>query len=238
MAAGGQNLSSIGRTVGTMRSTSAASAKTPTADADPADDIEIAPITCDRLADLDALLSKGDPRTCQCAWMRLTNAEFAPLSADERRSLHHAAIRAAEAEGRAAGLLAYREGSAVGWVSFGWRDEFERVSASPARQAADDVPAWSVVCFVVSARARRHGVASRLLDAAVDYAREHGAPAVEGYPTATGRRSNDLWRGTVGMFDRAGFTPIAVRTRLGSPDRPVMRLGLDAHDSTKRGSSR
>ena len=41
---------------------------------------------------------------------------------------------------------------------------------------------WWVVCFVVASRARRRGVASALLAAAVDYAAAHGAPAIEGYP--------------------------------------------------------
>ncbi len=199
---------------------------TTASDARPASDgIEIVPITPDRIADLDALLARGDPRTCQCAWMRLTNAEFARLSPDERRSVHHGAIRDATADGRAAGLLAYRDDVAVGWVSFGPRDEFARVAAS-ATGPTDDVPAWSVVCFVVAARARRHGVAGRLLDAAVDYGERHGVPVLEGYPTTTGKRSNDLWRGTVGMFARAGFIPVEVRARRASPERPVMRRRL------------
>lgn len=188
------------------------------------DELEIVPITSDRLPDLDELLARGDPRTCQCAWMRLTNAEFARGSPDDRRAVHHSAIRAAEAAGRSAGLLAYRNGTAIGWVSFDERDEFDRVGTSSARRAADDAPAWAVVCFVVAARARRHGVAGRLLDAAVEYCSAHGAPALEAYPTTTtGRRSNDLWRGTVGMFERAGFTQVAVRSPSASADRPVMR---------------
>lgn len=199
-------------------------------------DIDIVPITGACLADLDELLARGDPRTCQCAWMRLTNAEYAPMSPDDRRSVHHAAIVAAEADGRAAGLLAYRDGAAVGWVSFGPRDEFERIAASRARQADDDLPAWSVVCFVVAAGARRHGVAGRLLDAAIDYGLAHGAPMLEGYPVTTGRRSNDLWRGTVGMFQRSGFTAVEVRSRASSPDRPIMRR--DLHHSSPRRSPR
>ena len=204
----------------------------------PAARLDIVPITSDRLADLDALLARGDPRTCQCAWMRLTNAEYERLSPDERRAVHHAAIRTAEAEGRAAGLLAYRQDVAVGWVSFDRREEFRRVAASAVRRAVDDSPAWSVVCFVVAARSRRIGVAARLLDSAVRSCAGAGAPALEAYPTASGRSGNDLWRGTVGMFERAGFTRVAVRSRMASVDRPVMRRSLPAPSSAPAGTRR
>jgi hypothetical protein len=46
----------------------------------------------------------------------------------------------------------------------------------------------------------------------VEYARAHGAPAVEGYPVDNGGRKVDLtmaYVGTRGVFERAGFTKAA-----------------------------
>jgi GNAT superfamily N-acetyltransferase len=57
-----------------------------------------------------------------------------------------------------------------------------RLSRSRTIPAVDDLPVWSVTCFVVRLGYRRRGVARALLAGAVSYAREHSAPALEGYP--------------------------------------------------------
>jgi ribosomal protein S18 acetylase RimI-like enzyme len=51
---------------------------------------------------------------------------------------------------------------------------------------ADDRPVWSVVCFVVRTGYRRQGLAHRLLDAAVTYARSEQVETLEGYPIESG----------------------------------------------------
>src|SRR6266704_374930 len=45
---------------------------------------------------------------------------------------------------------------------------------------------WSFVCFVVSRSVRGQGLTTRLLDAAADYDRRHGAPGLEAYPVDPG----------------------------------------------------
>ena len=95
----------------------------------------------------------------------------------------------------------------------------------------DDTPVWSIVCFVVSRRARRQGIAAALLDAAIDYARTHGATMLEAYPvdTSGGRvPSANAYHGTLGMFERAGFTVVDRRQwNATTPSRPIVRLALD-----------
>lgn len=88
----------------------------------------------------------------------------------------------------------------------------------------DDLPVWSIVCFVVPSPRRGRGVASALLRHAVDHARRSGACAVEGYPVGKPGRSQDqwLWHGAKSTFDRAGFREVARR----KPERPVLRLDL------------
>jgi GNAT superfamily N-acetyltransferase len=78
-----------------------------------------------------------------------------------------------------------KDGRAVGWVSLGPREDFERLERSRVRPRLDDIAVWSIVCFVVAKRARRQGVGAQLLDAAIDFARQHGAPALEAYPVDT-----------------------------------------------------
>ena len=88
---------------------------------------------------------------------------------------------------------------------------------------------WAVTCFVVARAARRSGVASALLEAAVTYAREHGARVIEGYPVDTaGARitSASGYTGTLSMFERAGFRVVADTTSKPQPGmfRRVVRL--------------
>ena len=116
----------------------------------------IVPVGPDNVDDLDALFARGDPRTCQCAYVRLTNAAFSAASTAERRGVHRAAVRAA-ADGRAAGLIAYHDDEPVGWISFNRREAYDRLS-SRLLGPVDDRPVWSVVCF--SSRRRRADRAS------------------------------------------------------------------------------
>ena len=82
--------------------------------------------------------------------------------------------------------------------------------------------------FAVANRHRRSSVGSVLLEAAVEFAREHGATALEGHPVDVAALSAArvggaaIFTGTVAMFSAAGFVEVA-RT---APSRPVMRLPL------------
>jgi GNAT superfamily N-acetyltransferase len=97
-----------------------------------------------------------------------------------------------------------------------------------AKVLPEDPGVWWVTCFAVDSRHRRSGVGSALLKAAVGFAREHGATAVEGHPVDVAALSvarvagSAIFTGTVAMFSAAGFTEVA-RTY---STRPVMRLLL------------
>ena len=128
------------------------------------------------------------------------------------------------------GLLAYRDERVVGWVSLGPREDFGRLAHSKILAPVDDTPVWSIVCFVVSRRVRGQGVATALLDAAVDYASANGGDPVEAYPVDTAGEKiapANAYHGTLRMFERAGFT-VAERRQWNktSPIRPIVRRGL------------
>ena len=84
---------------------------------------------------------------------------------------------------------------------------------------------WCVTCFAVVRQYRGAGVASAQLRAAVEFAQDHGAGAVEGHPVdVAGLRADRvaasaLYTGTKAQFVAAGFVEVA-RTY---PTRPVMR---------------
>jgi len=194
-------------------------------------DLEIHPLTPKRLPDLAALFGQGgDPKWCWCAFLRVRNVDFKTATEASNRRVLEAAVTATRAQGRSPGLVAYRDGEAVGWVSLGPRDDYQRLMHSKVLAPIDEKPVWSIVCFVVGRKARGQGVAQALLDAAVEYAREHGATLLEAYPVETdGKRVPvaHAYKGTLGMFERAGFK-VAERRQANrtSAVRPIVRRAL------------
>jgi GNAT superfamily N-acetyltransferase len=74
--------------------------------------------------------------------------------------------------------------------------------------AADHDGVGSVACFVIASPYRGHGVASRLLEVALDRLRAKGLRAVEAYPgRGVGSSAQSNYRGPLEMFLRAGFEP-------------------------------
>lgn len=194
--------------------------------------IRIEPVTPGHIPALDELFVRGDPRNCQCAFLRMTAAAFDAADPAARRDVHLAAIREAHRSGLKAGQIALDDHGPVGWVSAGPRAEFPRLGhnrllAATARALPPvDGPLWSVVCFVIATRARRRGVATALLRSVVDWAGDQPIAALEGYPVETDgqkRPGAALWHGTVGLFDAAGFEVVARHREAGSVGRAVVR---------------
>ena len=139
----------------------------------------VLPLTPARFADLAALFEEGgDPKWCWCTYFRSRGRDWSNSTAAGNR----AELKALAKRDLAPGLVAYRDDRAVGWVSLAPREDYERLATSKILAPLDDVPVWSIVCFVVSRRSRRQGVAATLLDAAIEYAGSHGATTLEAYP--------------------------------------------------------
>jgi GNAT superfamily N-acetyltransferase len=191
--------------------------------------VEVHPLTPDRWPDLERLFGpSGGYSNCWCTWWRQRGADFDRGCAD-RGAGNRALLRALTDGGAQPGLIAYRDGLPVGWVSVGPRTDFGRILRSPKLRPSDgDAQAastWSITCFWIPRRERGAGLARALLDAAVAQARRRGAREVEAYPIDTaGRRppSAALFTGTLPMFERAGFREVERR----SPQQPIVRLAL------------
>jgi GNAT superfamily N-acetyltransferase len=84
-----------------------------------------------------------------------------------------------------------------------------------------DGSVWAVTCLFTRVGYRRRGISRALAQAAVGFARERGARAVEGYPiTTTDVILEELQVGTEAVFADAGLTVVSRPTRR----RVVMRL--------------
>jgi GNAT superfamily N-acetyltransferase len=183
--------------------------------------LDIRPLTPRRLPDLATLFEQGgDPKWCWCAYFRIRGFDFSSGGKARHRSVMEKAVADTADESRAPGLVAYDGDEAIGWISIGPREDYERLAHSTILKPIDDKPVWSIVCFVVGRRSRGRGVARALLDAGIDYARDHGARMLEAYPVdiPAGKRipAADAFRGTLAMFQRAGFKVVAHREAPGA----------------------
>jgi GNAT superfamily N-acetyltransferase len=90
-----------------------------------------------------------------------------------------------------------------------------------------DPDVWAIVCFAIRPGYRGQRLTRPLAKAAVEYARAHGAKAVEGYPMVpkTGQRVSwgEMNVGSRSTFLAAGFREVSHPTTR----RVVMRLDLD-----------
>jgi GNAT superfamily N-acetyltransferase len=159
---------------------------------------------------------------CWCMWWRLKRSEFSRQGGQGNKE----AMRKIVASGQVPGLLGYLGGKPVAWCSVAPREDFPALERSRTLKRVDDRPVWSIVCFFVARPFRGQGVMEKMLKAALEYARQHGAEVLEGYPEETtgGRRlsGSDGFTGVASTFRKAGFVEVARR----SAARPIMRRFL------------
>ena len=183
--------------------------------------IEIERVTPRRWHDVVDLFERPGPRGgrpvtggCWCQFWHLRGWAYDLEQGDANRERLASEIRAGDAHV----LLAYVDGVPAGWCRLGPRGTFERLEHSPRLARVDDQDVWSVVCFYVHPTAKRKGVASALLDAAVEHARACGAPILEAYPVRAGHMNLDAHTGYLPMYVAAGFEPVRPAGR-----RTIMR---------------
>ncbi len=171
-------------------------------------EIDVAVVTPNHWDDVADLFTRKGPRGgtpqpdgCWCRFWHVRGKEYwAKHGAGHRRALREE-IRGGDANA----LLAYVDGETVGWCRLGPRETFDRLEHSDKLTRVDDEDVWSLVCFYVHPAAKRQGVATALLDAALGHARTQGARLVEAYPVREGHMNIDAYTGYLPMFLDAGF---------------------------------
>ena len=176
-------------------------------------DFQFHPVDSDRWSDLERLFeSKGGPHYCWCmAWRKNELKQSHPGKAGKKASMKRRVDDALPI-----GLLAYAENEPVAWCSIGPRESFRSLGGDKALSNV-----WSLVCFFVTRRFRKQGMTSRLIGAAVDFARQNGADHLEAYPVDPESPSY-RFMGINPVFEKAGF----VHTGKAGSRRNVMRLDL------------
>jgi len=153
-------------------------------------------------------------------WWRLSRPEWNRGKGEGNRKAFRKLVRS----GAEPGVLAYADGEPVGWCAIAPREQYPRLSSSRILKPVDDQPVWSVTCFHIARGFRRQGLSTRLLEAAVDFARARGARIVEGYPHETRKTAPDIfvYTGLASAFRKAGFKEVARRSKT----RPIMQTGF------------
>ena len=188
--------------------------------------LEIHPLEPKRWKDLETLF--GGPggsqvRGCWCMFYRRSGRAGKPADMTYSQ-FNKCALKALVDQGVAPGLIGYRDGKPIAWVSLGPRDDYAKLARSSVMKPVDDKPVWSIICFYTAKEARGQHLAEAMLQGAIEYARSCGARLVEAYPVDNrGRIADDsMWFGSKGMYDRAGFVEVARR----KPARPMVRKTL------------
>jgi len=174
--------------------------------------LEILDVTAARLADyqrffdVEAFRDYPAWQSCYCMetlWAGSDEESAARTAADNRQAMSERV----EA-GEVTALLAFAGERPVAWCHYGESTALAGVARRFGLEAADHQRVGSVACFVIASQYRGHGVASRLLEEAIQRLRARGFRAVEAYPpkesdgTAQGN-----YRGPLEMYLRAGFEP-------------------------------
>jgi GNAT superfamily N-acetyltransferase len=182
--------------------------------------------------DLQQVLGeRGQASRCQCQRYKLQPGEsFASFPAEDRSDrLRQQTNCDQPGSDTTSGLVAYLDGEPVGWCAVEPRTAYpgllrtSRVVWAGRTEVKTDDSVWAVTCLFTRAGFRRRGVSRALAQAAVDFARERGARALEGYPiTVTNVIAEELHVGTEGVFADAGLTEVSRP----SPRRAVRRIEL------------
>ena len=182
----------------------------------------------DVFADVATLLSPKDrtKASCWCLSYRLSYPERQAMSGTDQAAF----VADLCSRKPAPGVVAYDGAEPVGWAAVAPRADLHAFTNGRVIPHVDDTPVWSVWCFKVRGGHRKQGIAHALLAGAIDFARDAGAPALEGYPVDTGDERVDpisAFVGTRRMFEAAGFTKAAdTDSTRGQFRRVIMRLPL------------
>ena len=184
---------------------------------------QVREVTPERWPDFERLFAaKGGPKYCWCMAWRATPEDAKRPNGAQRKTAMEARVRA----GVPVGLLGYLGEEPIAWCSVAPRATYRQLVSN----GTADEGIWSIVCFFILRQHRGAGITKRMLAAALEHARLHGAKVVEAYPVDEGSPSY-RFMGFVPMFEQAGFHEIGREgTRRHVMQRGVQSVGA-RHDA-------
>jgi len=183
--------------------------------------------------DLQAVFgARGDAAVCQCQRFKLAPKEsFRSFPVDERAFRLRTQTNCGQpGAATTSGLVAYCNELPVGWCAVEPRTAYAgllRVFRTPwdgRHEDKSDDGIWAVTCVFARVGYRRRGISHALAKAAVAFARERGARALEAYPMllqpGEQTTSGEMLVGSRSIYAAAGMTEVSRPSRR----RAVMRI--------------
>lgn len=178
-------------------------------------DLTVYPLTSDLWRELEHLFGeKGACNGCWCMYWRIGN-EYTKRPGEQNKAALHELVM----KGPPPGLLAFAGDLLVGWCQLTPRSDLPWLDKAWRLKLMDDLPVWSLSCFYIRIGWRKRGVTTALIRAALQVAKQAGAPALEAYPLDASLTPSTSSTGYATTFERLGFVEVARH----APPRPIMR---------------
>ena len=185
----------------------------------PAEDLMIVPANQASWDDLVAIFGTADySGRCQCQRFKVPGWIWRDSTQEHRTGMLRTPTGCGRPEAAStSGLVAYVDGEPAGWVAVEPRTAYPKLRTSrvPWRGRDEDKAddgVWAVTCFAVRKGYRGRGLTYPLARATIDFARERGARAVEGYPMEPQPGKEVTWGelhvGARQVFEDAGFEEV------------------------------
>ena len=158
---------------------------------------------------------------CWCMAWRLKRSEFQKQSGEGNKKAVKKLVNANET----IGILAYYNDEPIGWCAVAPRDKYVRLGNSKVLKRIDDKPVWSITCFFIDKKYRRHGISTELIKAVIKFCKSKSVKIIEAYPTVPYSENIPAafaWTGIPSAFEKAGFKEAVRRSKT----RPMMRYYL------------
>lgn len=170
---------------------------------------------------------------CQCQRFKVVGWIWRDSTQDQRTAMLRTQTACGDPDAAAtSGLVAYVDDEPVGWVAVEPRTAYPKLRTSRVPwtgrdEDKEDDGIWAVTCFVVRKGYRGRGLTYPLARATIDFARAHGARALEAYPMITQPGKEITWGevhvGARQVFADAGFEEVSRPT----VRRVVMRIDFE-----------
>ncbi len=186
------------------------------------DNLNFYPLDKSRWKDFEKLFGeRGACGGCWCMAWRLKRSEFQKQSGEGNKKAVKKLVNANET----IGILAYYNDEPIGWCAVAPRDKYVRLENSKVLKRIDDKPVWSISCFFIDKKYRRHGISTELIKAVIKFCKSKSVKIIEAYPTVPYSENIPAafaWTGIQSAFEKAGFKEAIRRSRT----RPMMRYYL------------
>lgn len=168
--------------------------------------VELSPERVDDVLDFfDRRAFADNPNwaSCYCLAHHLEHGEFSDEWGTRTWQQNRDELADRIRSGATSGVLCYVDGKIAGWCNSSRRDQFPHYRIGEA-----DDQASVAACFIVSSEHRGHGIAKRLLEAAVEEAERNGLVEIDGHPHPDPQNDGSAYRGSVPLLESQGFEKV------------------------------